>query len=472
VSAASTPSFGPPPDDDAVQATDAPTGVSLVGLELRELDALPRLGDGTVSGAALLAALESLDPRVLTDYEQVEVIAAWQRLENFVSAGRWRAMSAFHRTPYEGGAGMREFASDELALRLGCGRRTVERQLNAAYLIDERLPATREARARGLLDATKTQLIAEGTVGLDDDSARAVEGSVIDEATTANPATLRRRLGRAITTHDPAGHERRRAAAVDERRVGGTPLEDGMAELSAYLPAEDWTTINTAINAAARGLKARGDARSMDQLRADALVAPFREALCSGVLAGVEPMTLAQHRGAPARIDVTVPASVLLGLSEAPGYLAGYGWIPASLARELAVDATWRRILTDPATGVPIEVGSTSYAPSPALARLVAGRDRTCRFPGCHARAEAGDLDHTVPFPAGPTTADNLGSLCRRHHRLKHEASGTRLTQDDGTFIWTMPTGHVVEQPPPDHHSPDDPVTDPAVDPPTEPPDG
>jgi hypothetical protein len=67
-------------------------------------------------------------------------------------------------------------------------------------------------------------------------------------------------------------------------------------------------------------------------------------------------------------------------LDEQPGELAGYGPIPAPLARALAQDATWRRILTDPA-GRPIEVGRSRYRPPAALDELIRTRDNRCRFP-------------------------------------------------------------------------------------------
>ena len=33
--------------------------------------------------------------------------------------------------------------------------------------------------------------------------------------------------------------------------------------------------------------------------------------------------------------------------------------------------------------------------------------------------AERCDTDHRIPYPHGPTTGDNLGPLCRRHHSYK-----------------------------------------------------
>ena len=125
---------------------------------------------------------------------------------------------------------------------------------------------------------------------------------------------------------------------------------------------------------------------------------------------------------------VTVSAATLMGLSEQPGELAGYGTITADLARELAGDATWRRLLTDPATGEALEFGTDTYRPPAALRRFVWARDRTCRFPGCMRQAHQSDIDHTVPFPHGPTNAANTGAFCRYHHRVKHR-SGWEVSQ-------------------------------------------
>jgi hypothetical protein len=142
-----------------------------------------------------------------------------------------------------------------------------------------------------------------------------------------------------------------------------------------------------------------------------------------------------------ADVQVTVPAGTLLGLSDEPGVLAGHGPIPASMARRLAADGTWRRILTDPIGGAVLDVGRRSYAPPAALADHVIARDQTCRFPGCQQPAQRCDLDHTVPFPRGSTSAGNLAALCRHHHRLKH-LTGWQVEQPEpGVLVWTSPAG-------------------------------
>ena len=106
-------------------------------------------------------------------------------------------------------------------------------------------------------------------------------------------------------------------------------------------------------------------------------------------------------RGQRPQILVTVPAGTLLGLGGEPAHLAGYGPIPDALARELAQDGVWRRVLTDPATGAVLDVGRSQHDPPADLDRFVRVRDGMCRFPGCRRQAAGCDLDHTVPYPDG-----------------------------------------------------------------------
>ncbi|MBM6401898.1 HNH endonuclease signature motif containing protein [Phycicoccus sonneratiae] len=53
------------------------------------------------------------------------------------------------------------------------------------------------------------------------------------------------------------------------------------------------------------------------------------------------------------------------------------------------------------------------------------------------------DLDHVVPWPAGPTSAANLACLCRRHHRVKQRPGWRAALAPEGTMTWTDPTGRV-----------------------------
>ncbi|HYH74155.1 MAG TPA: HNH endonuclease signature motif containing protein, partial [Nocardioides sp.] len=69
--------------------------------------------------------------------------------------------------------------------------------------------------------------------------------------------------------------------------------------------------------------------------------------------------------------------------------------------------------------------------------------DGRCRFPGCTIAARFCDLDHVRPWPTGPTTATNLLTLCRRHHRIKQRPGWRLHLTPDGTTTWTDPTGRI-----------------------------
>ncbi len=50
--------------------------------------------------------------------------------------------------------------------------------------------------------------------------------------------------------------------------------------------------------------------------------------------------------------------------------------------------------------------------------------------------------------PPGQTNPLNLAPLCRTHHRMKTFTAWDYKRLDDGTYVWTSPTGHQYEVPP------------------------
>ena len=124
--------------------------------------------------------------------------------------------------------------------------------------------------------------------------------------------------------------------------------------------------------------------------------------------------------------------------------------VPALTAWALAAGGTWRRLVTDPASGVVIDVGRTRYRPPAGLADLVRARDRACVFPTCQTPAERCDIDHLTAWSQGGTTSlDNLATLCEAHHRLKH-TPGWALTRDQasGILSWHTPDRTVYQRHP------------------------
>ena len=184
----------------------------------------------------------------------------------------------------------------------------------------------------------------------------------------------------------------------------------------------------------------------------------------------------------PALINVVIPVETLLGHGTAPAAAAGWGLLDAGEARAFTRAAAghprtrWCVTVTArdgtavahgcapgrhpwPGTGPPWPHGlaitlepvardtcdhahaEDRYVPSRKLRHLIRARGQTCSAPGCNAQAVSCDIDHTVPYPDGPTCECNLNPKCRRHHRVK-QAPGWRVTQPvPGTAAWTTPSG-------------------------------
>ena len=122
--------------------------------------------------------------------------------------------------------------------------------------------------------------------------------------------------------------------------------------------------------------------------------------------------------------------------------------VPAITAWALATGGTWRRLVTDPASGVVLDIGRTRYRPPAGLADLVRARDKTCVFPTCQTPAPRCDIDHLTPWSEGGTTSlDNLAVLCQAHHRLKH-TPGWALTRNraTGALFWHTPDKTVYQR--------------------------
>jgi hypothetical protein len=120
-------------------------------------------------------------------------------------------------------------------------------------------------------------------------------------------------------------------------------------------------------------------------------------------------------------------------------------------------DATGLRAAVRNGRGLGPPPESHGYRPSAELDRFVRARDRRCRFPGCRARPRRCDLDHTCPYPHGPTAAGNLCCLCEHHHRLSHQAPGWSIrATSDGGLAWHPPGCQVLTTHPPRYGADDD----------------
>ncbi|WHP57660.1 DUF222 domain-containing protein [Arthrobacter sp. KFRI-F3372] len=357
-----------------------------------------------------------------------------------------------------------------VAAEIGCvlalGPRAASAFLSVSHALTTTLPLTLAALHAGTISWQHARAMADEAATLDAAGATALEAHFLDPDTPrpATAATIgemppHRFKHKARTwreRHHPESLEKRHAKGVADRRVEYRPDQDGMAWLSACLPADQamagWNRL-TALSRAAQGPT---EPRTLTQLSAD----HFAQAiLTSGTSATFHADNSAGNGeeasdsdgagllspGIRAQVLVTVPVFSLMGLTEEPAVLDGFGPIPASMARDLVANGadSFYRVLVDPRDGAPLEIGRSSYRVTKAMRNWLRLRDGQCPFPGCSNPSLDNEADHLLAWHHGGTTGiSNLGQPCPKHHKLRH-TSGWKPTpatknQPPG---WTSPTG-------------------------------
>jgi hypothetical protein len=398
-------------------------------------------------GPPLARLLDAVDPAALDTDAQVEAVAAWERLGSWVAARQGELVAALEAREHRAGRG--EFAADAIATRLGVSRRAAMLKVELASDLTQNAPIA-EALRRGDLDVAKARVLAEEVGSAPAELRQHLLEDFVPRAPRMTGPQLRARMRRATQAMDPTSAVRRCEAEARRRAVRLTPAPDAMAYLTAYLPAVDATACMSALAALADHADPT-DGRTLDARRADALSDLLRGVLDAGRAPDGTDLPARQRRRP--HIQVTVAATTLLGVDDQPADLAGYGPIPASVARAVAQDGTWRALLVDEA-GQVLRRGTATYRPGADLTGTVIARDATCRFPGCRVPAHRCDLDHVAPFDptrpaANQTTEANLHALCRHHHRLKTHAGWTvERDTTTGRTAWTTPWGRTAHRDP------------------------
>jgi Domain of unknown function (DUF222) len=414
----------------------------------------------------LATMLAAVDLSGLSEFDLVEAVAGWERLAGWVAAEQVQAVAELSRRPVFAGLSSFRDGIDpvsavgmEISARLRVSHREGDARVVFAHELTTQRRATFDALHAGTVDLRRARTLVDGIRVLDDQTAARVEARLLPDAAEHTPQAFRRRVEKAVAAADPAGFEDRHARAAEDRQVRCRPEPDGMGSLWALLAGPDTALLTTVLDAAADGMKHDhpDDPRTHQQRRADALTQMAWLAWRTGHLGGVgEGQRLATAQGRRVEIGVLVPYPTLIGLADTPGELDGFGPIPASVARRLAAAGTWRRILTDPATGRVLDYGRTRYRPPQDLIDHVLARDRTCRGIGCDRPARSCQIDHTIPYPDGPTAEGNTGPFCDRQHLFKTHGGWQVQQPVPGQFVWRTPTGHTYTK----HPDPIGPIID------------
>ena len=379
----------------------------------------------------------------------------------------------------------------EVSMATRVSPRTAGRRIDSARMLVESLPRALSEAWSGHWGYGHLRVAEKELIDVPAPLREQVLDDVIPHADTDHPRRLTDRLRKSLAKRDAAGMAGRTRERAEQREVAMWSLKDGQARLAITGPYE-------AVTETMRQLTALGHARraalratdpdtpySLGAGRFDAItaaVARLHEQMMGSVgaqapvvhsdvsrdagnLAEVVHTDDTDHAGnlagdahdpwnlTPAgtpgsrprkQAAVIVDAATALHLADEPGYVPGYGWVPASIAREILADAdSWRRWLMDDTTRTLVDAGAVRYRPSEALRDLIAARDVTCTADTCTRPASEAQLDHAIDFNGHNTTPANLHLVCGPDHLAVTAGHFLIDSHDDGRALWVSHrTGH------------------------------
>ncbi|AMO03955.1 MULTISPECIES: HNH endonuclease signature motif containing protein [Mycobacteriaceae] len=359
-----------------------------------------------------------------------------------------------------------ELVAAELGAELGISRGRACTLITQGRDLLTRLPALAEVFARGGVDLRVLRVILHRCALITDPDITAIIDAQLAAAAPSWNALSDERIAElidwTIIEIDPVTVRRARQTRR-RRHLTVAPVGDGMVEIYGLVDAAKGAVFDQTVEALARTVCPQ-DPRTHAQRRADALDALALRAariacqcgrpdcpaagnkVATGqfvihVLAERDTVAAAQaERGGPAEESAAPSSAPRPAKTPRPALIPGYGPITANQLTDL-LPAAQIRPVPDPAD----LGGEPGYHPSRALADFVGCRDLTCRWPGCTVAVARCDIDHTTPWPAGPTHPSNTKLYCRIHHLIKTFHCGpsgwTDQQHPDGTL--TAPNGRV-----------------------------
>lgn len=391
------------------------------------------------------------------DADVVEAIASAAREENAATGRRllWMGELYARRAP-EDDVEKINWAIDghanvvaEISAALNISRGRAAGQLRYAIDLRERLPKVAEVFATGAIDFRMMAALVSRSQNVTDPELLANLDTAFAQWSPKwmkmSGPKLTERIDMWVEKFDQAGVREPRPTRENRYVEIGPSSTPGMANIWGHVSLTEGAALDQRLDEVAASV-CRSDPRTKDQRGADALIALSHQQtrLQCGCGASDCPADGGEEKSlGEVVLHVLAEQAALSGQSQNPGYLPGFGPVPAPLLRELAQsgDAKLKPLKLPPPECEP------RYRPSTALAEFVRWRDLTCRWPGCDEPAANCQIDHTMPYPLGPTHPSNIKMYCPHHHLLKTfyigEGGWSERQLPDGTLILTAPTGHV-----------------------------
>lgn len=393
----------------------------------------------------MFESLFDIDPAT-SEAELRDLVEHCERLKSAAAAAQARATAvwAARRRATEAAAGIpAEKRGRGLAGEIALARHDApvrgNTHLGMARALTEEMPHTMAALQTGVLSEYRALLIVRESACLSIEHRRALDAELCADTRELagwGNARVEAEAKKITARLDAAAVVERSNKAAADRAVWIRPAPATMTYLTVLLPVAHGVAVYAALS---RQADVTCDGRSRGQIMADTLV---------------ERVTARPaDQPVPVALNLVMADTTLAGDDDEPGWLDGYGPIPAGFARKLTGDAivdeqtkaTLRRLYRHPNSGQLVAMESKARLFPRGLATLIRLRDQTCRTPFCNAPIK--HCDHATPDRAGgPTSADNGLGACQACNYAK-EAPGWQVSTDtEGgahTATYRTPTGAV-----------------------------
>ncbi|CAB4965155.1 unannotated protein [freshwater metagenome] len=467
---------------------------------IERLEVGPEAGADALGPTALLASIRSArSAEDAAAARQLDLAARWADLhppESIHSAASFTVPGCEHEEPIAGpGAPLvAQFCVAELGTVLGITSVSAKKLIGHALELRHRLPRLWSQVHAGRVPAWRARAVAEVTIhsspALTVEAARFVDAQVAAVAGKIGPAQLDRLIAETIKRFDLA--EADLAADPEDGYLHVDPrhvtIHDqdvhfaGTVRLEAEIDLADGIDLHQALAHGAATQKALGSHESLDARRAKALGDLARTQTALDLHEGAGGRAASDSAGgrvAAESVGGRVAGEERAGVSRpdlpAARELVLHAHFDASLSGDTTVFGptgrleegqrlllleqlrSWcgdsrTKVTVKPVIDLNQEKSAPGYEIPDLIREHVALRDRTCVFPFCGRPARGCDVDHVTEYDhdaeaegrpqPGPTETENLGALCRFHHRLKTHSAWRYEMTTPGVFDWTSPHGH------------------------------
>jgi hypothetical protein len=375
----------------------------------------------------------------------VERIAELERLKSAAAGAQARVTAALDekRRSAEAAAGVpaakrgRGLGS-EVALARRDSPNRGGRHLGFARALVHEMPHTLAALDAGFLSEWRATLIVRESACLDVEDRRTLDRELcadVTELAGLGDGRVAAEAKKIAYRLDPQAVVDRAVRAESDRRVSIRPAPDNMVHVRALLPMSQGVAVYATLHRAADTC---GDGRGRGQVMADTLVQRV-----TGRAAEVP---------VPVAVNVVITDESLFAGDTEPARVAGFGPVPAAIARRLIAAATGdrrsratlRRLYKHPRSGGLVAMESRARLFPKGLARFIDVRDDTCRTPYCDAPIR--HHDHATAHGRGGITSGVNGlGLCEACNYAKEAPGWTVTTTQDENGChhaeFTTPTG-------------------------------